>query len=92
MAVIGLDVGQCITTGDRLYTEIKMGIDSGMDTAVVFTGETTPEILATWPEDGTPTYALDRIDRLIPELLWRELGWTDDDRQVSTSLGREVAS
>ena len=46
MAVIGLDVGQCITTGDRLYTEIKMGIDSGMDTAVVFTGETTPEILA----------------------------------------------
>jgi len=92
MAVIGLDVGQCITTGDRLYTEIKMGIDSGMDTAVVFTGETTPEILATWPEDGTPTYALDRIDRLIPESLWRELGWTDDDRQVSTSLGREVAS
>jgi hypothetical protein len=68
-----------------------MGIDAGMDTAVVFTGETSPEILVTWPEAGRPTYALDRIDRLIPESLWRELGWTDDDRQVSSSFGKEVA-
>jgi HAD superfamily hydrolase (TIGR01450 family) len=77
MNVIGLKTSQCITTGDRLYTEIKMGIDSGMDTAVVFTGETSPEILAGWPAEGQPTYALDRIDRLIPHALWQEFGWTD---------------
>lgn len=76
MNVMGLQTTQCITTGDRLYTEIKMGIDSGMDTAVVFTGETTPEILAGWPAEGQPTYALDRIDRLIPPSLWQEYGWT----------------
>ena len=29
MNVMGLDTTQCITTGDRLYTEIKMGIDFG---------------------------------------------------------------
>ena len=79
MNVMGLRVDQCITTGDRLYTEIKMGIDSGMDTAVVFTGETSPELLASWPKEGWPTYALDRIDRLIPPPLWQEFGWTEDD-------------
>ncbi len=79
MNVMKLGVKDCITTGDRLYTEIKMGIDSGMDTAVVFTGETTPEMLADWPAEGQPTYALDRIDRLIPPELWKEFGWTDDD-------------
>jgi HAD superfamily hydrolase (TIGR01450 family) len=77
MNVMKLKTEQCITTGDRLYTEIKMGIDSGMDTALVFTGETTPEILAGWPAEGQPTYALDRIDRLIPPDVWQELGWTD---------------
>lgn len=77
MNVMGLTTTQCITTGDRLYTEIKMGIDSGMDTAVVFTGETTPEILAAWPAEGQPTYALDRIDQLIPPDLRQELGWMD---------------
>ena len=77
MNVMGLTTTQCITTGDRLYTEIKMGIDSGMDTAVVFTGETSPEILAGWPAEGQPTYALDRIDRLIPPDLWQEYGWTE---------------
>lgn len=79
MNVMQLDALQCITTGDRLYTEIKMGIDSGMDTCVVFTGETTPEILESWPQDGKPTYAMDRIDRLIPPALWKEYGWTEED-------------
>jgi ribonucleotide monophosphatase NagD (HAD superfamily) len=77
MNVMGLTTDQCITTGDRLYTEIKMGIDSGMDTALVFTGETSREILAGWPAEGWPTYALDRIDRLIPADLWDEFGWTE---------------
>jgi HAD superfamily hydrolase (TIGR01450 family) len=77
MNVMGLDTTQCITTGDRLYTEIKMGIDSSMDTALVFTGETSPEMLAAWPAEGQPTYALDRIDRLVPPDVWQELGWTE---------------
>ena len=66
MTAVGLRPEQCITTGDRLYTEIRMGIQSGMDTAVVFTGETTPEMLSRTPAADQPTYALDRIDQLLP--------------------------
>ena len=77
MNVMNLEAGQCIITGDRLYTEIKMGLDAGMDTCLVFTGETTPEILSSWDEGGKPRYVLDRIDRLIPPALWKELGWTE---------------
>ncbi len=79
MNVMKLSASDCITTGDRLYTEIKMGIDAGMDTALVFTGETSPDMLAAWPPEGHPTYALDRIDRLIPPALWEEFRWTCDD-------------
>lgn len=79
MSVMQLDASQCITTGDRLYTEIKMGIDAGMDTALVFTGETTPKMLSATPPAERPTYALDRIDRLIPAHLWPEFGWTEDN-------------
>lgn len=70
MAAVGLGPEQCITTGDRLYTEIRMGIQSGMDTAVVFTGETTPAMLAETPAADRPTWALDRIDRLLPARYW----------------------
>ncbi len=78
MNVMKLDTSQCITSGDRLYTEIKMGIDAGMDTCLVFTGETSPAMLAETPPEGRPTFALDRIDKLIPAALWKEYGWTED--------------
>lgn len=29
--------------GDRLYTDIACGVNAGVDTAVVFTGEAKPE-------------------------------------------------
>ncbi len=79
MNVMKLETGQCITTGDRLYTEIKMGIDAGMDTACVLTGETTPELLVNWPRKEWPTYVLDRIDKLIPAEMWPEFGWTGEN-------------
>ncbi|QLQ07671.1 MAG: HAD-IIA family hydrolase [Anaerolineae bacterium] len=79
MNVMQLGVRDCIVTGDRLYTDIRMGIDAGMDTALVFTGETTPALLAGWPAEGRPTYTLDRIDRLLPPALWEEFGWADTD-------------
>jgi hypothetical protein len=50
-----------------------------MDTAVVFTGETSPEMLVATPPEGQPRYVLDRIDRLIPPVLWDDFGWTEDN-------------
>jgi hypothetical protein len=30
------------------------------------------------PPEARPTWVLERIDRLLPEPLWRELGWTPE--------------
>lgn len=78
MGMVGLDASECVMAGDRLYTEIRMALDAGMPSAVVLTGETTAEMLSTETENR-PDYVLDRIDRLIPEKMWEEFGWTEDD-------------
>ena len=63
---LGLPAGDCVMVGDRLTTDIRMAIDAGMPSALVLTGETTPEMLATIPPSQYPTYVLDRIDQLLP--------------------------
>jgi len=78
MGMVGLDARDCVMTGDRLYTEIRMALDAGMPSAVVLTGETTAAALEADTENR-PDYVLDRIDRLIPERMWEESGWTEDD-------------
>lgn len=79
MNAIDIPVERCLTTGDRLYTEIRMGIESGMDTALVFTGETTPEMLAGVAAEAQPRWVLERIDHLLPLEYRERLGWTDDN-------------
>lgn len=78
LSKIGLDAADCVMTGDRLYTEIRMAKGAGMPSAVVLTGDTTAEMLETEPESGRPDYVLDRIDLLIPQGMREELGWTDE--------------
>ncbi|MCA1728219.1 MAG: HAD-IIA family hydrolase [Actinobacteria bacterium] len=79
MEMVGLDASECVMTGDRLYTEIRMALNAGMPSAVVLTGETTAEMLADEAPENKPDYVLDRIDRLIPPRMWEELGWTEED-------------
>jgi len=78
MDLIGLDVEECVMTGDRLYTEILMAKGAGMPSAVVLTGETTAEDLERESEENLPDYILERIDQLIPRDLWDEFGWEDE--------------
>jgi HAD superfamily hydrolase (TIGR01450 family) len=73
-----LEATECVMTGDRLYTDIRMALDAGMPSAVVLTGETTAETLADEPASNKPTYVLERIDQLISPQLWEEYGWTED--------------
>ena len=77
MELLELNAKDCVMTGDRLYTDIRMALDAGMPSAVVLTGETTAEMLAAELPENMPTYVLDRIDRLIPGRLWEEFGWTE---------------
>lgn len=56
----------CIIVGDRLETDVRMGRDAGMATAVVLTGVTTRELLS-----GSaihPDFVLDRLDELLQAL------------------------
>ena len=74
----GLETSECVMTGDRLYTDIRMALNAGMASAVVLTGETTAEAIADEPASNKPTYVLERIDQLIPRRLWEEFGWAKD--------------
>jgi phosphoglycolate/pyridoxal phosphate phosphatase family enzyme len=65
-----LPASECIMVGDRLETDIRMGREAGMATAVVLTGVTTPELLAA--SDIQPDYVLHRLDELLPEPRWEE--------------------
>jgi HAD superfamily hydrolase (TIGR01450 family) len=79
-AFAGLDVspGECLMAGDRLSTDIRMALDSGLAAALVLTGETKPDDLRRLPAADTPDFVLDRIDRLLPTELWKELGWKEE--------------
>lgn len=79
MAMLDLDAAECVMTGDRLYTEIRMARDAGMPSAVVLTGETTTGSLADETPENRSDYVLERIDRLLPARMWQELGWTEED-------------
>jgi HAD superfamily hydrolase (TIGR01450 family) len=76
--VIGPDAKECLMSGDRLYTEIRMAKRAGMPSAVVLTGETTKRDLAGEPVENLPDYTLERIDQLVPRDLWDEFGWEDE--------------
>jgi ribonucleotide monophosphatase NagD (HAD superfamily) len=76
--LIGLDAKECVMSGDRLYTEVRMAKLAGMPSAVVLTGETTEEDLAGESEENRPDYTLKRIDELAPRDLWDEFGWGDE--------------
>lgn len=81
LALEGLDLPpeDCVMVGDRLQTDIQMAIDSNMVSALVLTGEATADDVRALDAAHTPSFVLDRIDRLIPATAWAELGWTETD-------------
>lgn len=56
---LGCPPEECLIVGDRLDTDIKLGSEAGMTTALVRTGVTTDETLATSPI--TPDYVFDSL-------------------------------
>ncbi|MDQ6949805.1 MAG: HAD-IIA family hydrolase [Actinomycetota bacterium] len=80
-ALEGLDVKptDCAMVGDRMSTDIRMALDSGMASVLVLTGETTLKDLEGLSPADTPDFVLDRVDRLLPVAIWEELGWSDRD-------------
>jgi len=54
---LALPPEQVLLVGDRLETDMKMGLDAGMKTALVLSGVTNPDQAREWRP--TPTYILD---------------------------------
>jgi 4-nitrophenyl phosphatase len=81
-AMDGLDVtpADCLMVGDRLATDIRMGRDAGLATALVLTGESSISDVQDVAPSERPAFVVDRIDRLLPGDMWSELGWTEDDQ------------
>lgn len=71
---LGLANDQCIMTGDILGTDIKMARAAGVPGALVLTGRTTLEGALQAADDRRPDFILERIDQLLPDAVWRELG------------------
>lgn len=67
--ILGLPASECLMVGDRLYTDIAMAVDAGVDSALVLTGESTRETVASAPADRRPTFIVERIDDLLAPLV-----------------------
>lgn len=61
---LGLPADACIMTGDRLETDVAMGLNSGMAAALTLTGATPASALAT--TTIRPTYVLQNLGDLLP--------------------------
>jgi len=62
--LLRLSPDQCLMTGDRLETDVLMGLDAGMAAALTLTGATTPAMLAA--SGVKPTYVLRQLADLLP--------------------------
>jgi HAD superfamily hydrolase (TIGR01450 family) len=76
LGVLSLPARRCIITGDRLETDVHMGLKAGMDTALVLTGATDQRALAA--SVVRPTYILNRLSDLLPRR---------EDRMLGTLIG-----
>jgi NagD protein len=64
LALLQLPPHRCLMTGDRLETDVQMGIDAGMASALTLTGATSAAVAA--GSSIRPTYIVDDLR----ELLW----------------------
>ncbi|MBO7187275.1 MAG: HAD-IIA family hydrolase [Clostridia bacterium] len=66
MRATGLNADEITMVGDRLYTDIKFGVNSGFNTILVFSGETTPDMLK--QSDVVPTLTFNDLNEIVKYL------------------------
>jgi len=67
LAASGFSKEETLVVGDRLYTDIACGINGGVDTCVVLTGEATPKDLENTPYP--PTYVFETVAKLLQNMI-----------------------
>lgn len=63
--VLGVEAADCIVVGDRLYTDIAMAVDAGIDSALVLTGEGNRAMVEALPAERRPTFVLEGLVELL---------------------------
>ncbi|QFT90456.1 putative hydrolase YutF [Bacillus sp. THAF10] len=66
LKVLGIPREQTLMVGDNYHTDIKAGMNAGMDTLLVHTGVTTVLHLQTYQEQ--PTYTVNCLSEWVPNL------------------------
>lgn len=69
---LGVPASLSMIVGDRLGTDMAMGVAAGMVTALVLTGVTPAE--AALRADPAPDFVIERLDQLLPESEGRAAG------------------
>lgn len=64
LSVAGVSAENCLMTGDRWETDVKMGLDAGMHAALTLTGATDAAAASHLPV--TPTYIISTLADLLP--------------------------
>ncbi|WP_206487901.1 HAD-IIA family hydrolase [Rhodococcus sp. KRD162] len=65
-ALTGIDPATTLVVGDRLTTDIAMGVNAGTSTALVLTGESTVADVDRTDPDDRPTYIVESVGDLLP--------------------------
>ncbi len=71
LGLLDLPADQCIIIGDRLETDVLMGLNAGMAGALTLTGATDEEILST--SEIKPSFVLRQLADLLPNSLTRDV-------------------
>lgn len=67
LGTVAVEPSDAVMIGDRLATDIAMGIAAGMDTALVLTGDSRREDVDALAVPMRPTYVVERLADLLPE-------------------------
>ena len=65
MKKFGCDKSEVVVIGDRLYTDIASGVNAGVDTICVLSGEATVEDIQNAKQGDTPTFVLNSVKDLL---------------------------
>ena len=65
--LVGVPAGRCLIIGDRLETDVQMGLDAGMGAALALTGATTRDQAEASPVK--PTYIFRDLGDLLEQAL-----------------------
>ena len=63
MQRVGVSAAQTVLIGDRLYTDIACGVNAGIDTILVLSGETTEQLLE--ESEIRPSYVMQDIRQVL---------------------------